>query len=388
MLIWLALIIPLLTVLFLLIFFKRRVLWWELVIPVIVCAIVTTICKFGTEFSQTLDTEYWGGWVTSAEYYESWDETVPCTHAKYETRYDSDGNSYQEFVGYEHAYDVDYHGPYWQVNDSNGFSKRVRESHWNELVSRFGNKSFVDLHRDYHLNDGDKYVTRWSGEDATLLCYVSKHRYENRVQASKSVFNFQEVDPEEHGLFEYPPINGYRCSAILGYSGSNNRQATHQLDIINAKLGALKKIRVMILVFVDKPMEAAIAQQNYWKNGNKNELIICVGVNKQKQVQWSHVFSWTEVEKLKVDVRSKVIEQSGETLDLLPVIKWLGPYVKQYWVKKSFDDFDYLTVEPPGWMVVLTFVLTFLASVISSLWVIHNQYRQGMAQRRRYRRRY
>jgi hypothetical protein len=389
MLIWLAFAIPLVTILFLLIFFRRRTLWWEFVIPIVVCGIVITACKFGTEFTQTMDVEYWGGWVTSAEYYESWDETVPCTHEITESEYDSDGNYIGErFVGYEHIYDVDYHGPYWQINDSNGFSTRISESHWNELVRRFGNKRFVDLHRDYHLNDGDKHVTSWDGEDATLLCYVSKHRYENRVQASQSVFNFQEVDPQEYGLFEYPEINNYRCKAILGYSDPAYRAAAHRLDIINAKLGARKKIRAMILVFADKPMAAAVAQQNYWKNGNKNELIICVGVDKQKQVQWSYVFSWTEVEKLKVDVRSKVIEQAGETLNLLPIIEWLGPEIEEHWVKKSFDDFDYLTVEPPTWMVVLTFVLTILASAISSLWVVHNQYREGMVQRRRYRRRY
>lgn len=371
MTIWFSLLIPLIIVFGLLYFFPRRIVWWELGIPLAASLVIISVCKYGTEAVQTRDTEYWGGWLTHTEYYEAWDEKVSCRRPVYRT--DSKGNSV--FEGYQHFYDVDYHSPYWLASDSNGISKNISREHFERLAVKFNSRVFVDLHRSYHSIDGDKYVARWNGQEETFTPFASTHTYENRVQASSSLFNFPNVDSKEYGLFEYPEILGaYTCAHILGQGGPTLAAAERKLSVLNARVAASRQGWVWILVFNNKPFQAGIAQQNYWKSGNKNELVINIGVDSQFNVQWCHVFSWTDVEKLKIDTRSQVIEQQGKPLDLVKIVDWLGPEIKKSWARKQFADFSYPTVEPPGWMVALTYFLTLIVSLGTSAWVIYNDF--------------
>ena len=146
MTIWFSLLIPLIIVFGLLYFFPRRIVWWELGIPLAASLVIISVCKYGTEAVQTRDTEYWGGWLTHTEYYEAWDEKVSWRRPVYRT--DSKGNSV--FEGYQHFYDVDYHSPYWLASDSNGISKNISREHFERLAVKFNSRVFVDLHRSYH----------------------------------------------------------------------------------------------------------------------------------------------------------------------------------------------------------------------------------------------
>lgn len=374
--IWFAMVVPFATAFVLYRWYHHRTLWWEFLIPIVVSVLLITVSKLLAEKYQTWDHEYWGGWVTQAEYFEDWNQRVPCSHPKYVTRTDSKGRTHQEFAGYQHVYDVDYHPEYWEVNDSNGATISVSRDKFEELCDHFGNRKFVELHRSYHTNDGDKYVTSWDESDELLEPVTTIHSYENRVQASHSLFNFPEVDPEEYGLFEYPKVEDfYHCPSILGESGPSGAGAERVLALANAKLGAWKQVRLWVVIFQDQPLAAGLAQQNYWKGGNKNEFVVCIGVNEQHQVQWCYPFSWTEVESLKVDTRNFVIEQQGQTLDLERIVTWLAPEIEKRFVRKQFADFDYLQVEPPVWAVILTFILTIGANVGLSAWIIHNEHK-------------
>ncbi|HLD25997.1 MAG TPA: hypothetical protein VJC05_03075 [Candidatus Andersenbacteria bacterium] len=380
MAIWLAMAVPIVTAGLLYFWFHHKTLWWEFIIPFGISAILIFVCKFGTQKSLTHDTEYWGGWMTKAEHYEDWDEQVPCCHPKFTTTIDSKGNSHTVFAGFQHSYDVDYHPPYWQVSDSNGIAKRIDEQTFNKLVTRFGNHERIVLNRDYHSNDGDKYVTTWPGDDQTLVPITTLHSYENRVQATHTIIEFNQVDPKRYNLFEYPEIRGYyQCPAILGDGGPTKAKAERITSRTNAKLGKRKQIRIWILIFKDKPLDAAFDQRDYWKGGNKNELIVCIGVNKAHQVQWCYPISWTEVESLKVDARNFVIGQKGKPLDLVAIANWLHKACAERFVRKQFADFDYLTIDPPAWGYVLTFVLTIAINGGLSWYIVANEFRESVS---------
>lgn len=375
MIIWFAMAVPIVTAIVLYFWYQHRTLWWEFLLPFAVSVVLIATCKLLTETAQTRDTEYWGGWMTNAEYYEEWNERVSCRHPKYETRTDSQGHTYSEFVGYEHLYDVDYHAPYWQIHDSNNLTIRVNKATFEGLASNFGNRKFHDLRRSYHTIDGDKYVTTWSGNDDTLVPVTTTHSYENRVQASDSIFDFQEVDPEDYGLFDYPKVRGYyQCSSILGEGGPTQAQAEKILGLTNAKLGRRKQIRIWLLVFSNQPLQAGFDQENYWKGGNKNEFILTIGVDKDHRVQWCHPISWTEVETLKIEARNCVLEQKGQPVNLVEIAQWLSRECDRQFIRKPFADFSYLSVDPPGWAVFLAFALTIAVNVGTSAWIVHNEY--------------
>lgn len=378
MIIWFALVIPILAVVVLWWQFHRRIVLWELGILVAAPIALIAVSKFVIETAQVTDTEYWGGWAAKAEYYEDWNERVSCRHPIPCSHRDKDGYSLHPNDGYYHAYDVDYHPPYWQIVDSNGIVVDVSESTFRSLSARWNNRRFVDLGRSYHTNDGDKYVTAWDQKPETLEAVTTAHSYENRVQASTSILNFKEVeDPAALGLYEYPAVNGYTQRQLLGNAGADTAQAERRLQYWNAVLGRKKQVRMFILVFKNAPLDTAMDQEAYWKGGNKNELVSCVGVDDAYGVQWAYVFSWSKSEDLKVEARNVLATQ--DALDLPGYIEWLAPEVEQRFERLPFATFSYITVEPPLWAVILVFVLTILVDAGIAVWVIMNEHRVDVA---------
>jgi hypothetical protein len=374
MVIYLALVIPIITALVLLIWFKHKTTLWEFAIPFGISLILTIAFKFGVETSLTRDTEYWGGWVEQIRYYEDWNEYIhkTCTET-YACGTDSKGNTRYCTRTYDCSY-VDYHPPYWRAYESNGMKLRISKDDYARLKAKFGTKEvFVDLKRNYHTDDGDMYKVDWGGTDETLEPITTSHTYENRVQASMSTFNYYEVDPKKDGLYEYPGVNRhYYVPAILGPGGPTKQAAERKLQLLNAKLGRAKQVRVFILIFVDKPRDVGHDQENYWIGGNKNEFSLAIGVDSKYNVQWCHPFSWTKAELLKVETRQFVEEQ--EQLDLVALADWLYPKIKADFVRMPFANFSYLTVEPPLWAILVTFIATLLANIGVSLWVILNRH--------------
>ncbi len=371
MLIYLSMCVPVIAVLILYFKWNHKCLWYELLIPFVVSLVICTIMKLSVEGIQTSDTEWWTGSVVHAEYFEEWDEEVSCRHPKYKTvtktrTVNGKTETYTETEqdGYEHFYDVDYHSPYWQVIDNNGVTIGINKNKFIELTHKFKNKQFVNLHRNYHSINGNKHVTTWDGSDDKCEICTSEHKYKNRVIASHSVFKFPEPDSKE-GLFEYPSINSFYESKFI--LGSDDAVAERKLSLWNARNGRDKQCRLMFLLYNELPIDVALNQENYWQGGNKNEFIVTVGLNGGK-VKWCYVISWTEQDVLKTEVKNFILSQ--DKFDLNKSIEVVGDKVKGGFVRKRFRDFDYLTVEPPFWTVVLTFFLTIGVNVGVSVWVI------------------
>src|SRR5271157_3487331 len=116
MLIWTALLIPVIFTGILYFKYEKETTKWEMCLPLLVSFFLCLGSKALIEKIQTADTEYWSGYVIHSQYFEEWNEKVSCRHPKYHT--DSKGRSC--FDGYEHSYDVDDHPPQWEVTDSNG----------------------------------------------------------------------------------------------------------------------------------------------------------------------------------------------------------------------------------------------------------------------------
>jgi hypothetical protein len=370
MVIWFAMLIPFVVTPILWACWPRRLVWWELLLPICISFIMTAGFKQLGEVSETTDTEYWTGWVVEVAHYERWNEAVSCRHPKYKT--DSKGKQVQD--GYQHLYDVDDHPEYWEIIDSTGYQTHISHAEFNRLCEKFGNKNFMNMHRSFHTINGNKYTSNFPGPDEKLEASSHMHSYENRVQASSSVFKFRKIEKEEkeeRNLFDYPEIKGHHCSMILGYTDS---VAEHKLELLNARLGNTKQIRVWITVYHDSSLETALAQQSYWQGGNKNELILAVGIDAEDKVQWGYVYSWTEKEVLKAECRDKITDQEGKKLNLSAMVDEVRPLIEKDWERKHFRDFNYLTVEPPNWCIWTTYITTILSNILISVWVVNNKF--------------
>lgn len=349
MIIWSAMLVPVVMAIVLFVFFSHRTAWWEFALPFLLSLVCCSIFKAIIERSQTSDTEYWTSAVLSADYYEAWTERVSCRHPQY----DSKGN----FTGYAHLYDEDYHPPYWVINDNSKQTLFIDKNTFESLAQKFGNRVFVHVSRwsQSSWGDGNRYTTTW----------------ENRVIASHNVFNFPEV-ADRTPLYDYPKISyPYTTPFILGEGGPTKEVAERKLAIWNALHGPTKQCRLIFCVFRDQPFQVALDQESVWQGGNKNEFIVMIGVDSASEhIAWSHVASWTEVDQLKVAVKDLVRNQG--TLDLVKLVDVVGPIVEERFERKHFRDFNYITVEPPLWGIVLTFVVTTVFNVGLSVWIVQN----------------
>jgi len=235
-------------------------------------------------------------------------------------------------------------------------------------------REFKDMNRDYHSIDGDAYVTKFDDNFDHTIPVCTQHTYENKVQCSKSVFNFDEVSPEtknQYKLFDYPDENIFNFNPILGYI---NQKASGHLSYYNAHNGYRKQLHMMLLVFNDQPLEAGLFQESYWKGGNKNEFIVCVGLRGNK-INWTRVISWTDKEELKIRVARQIKEM--KEFDAVKVVDYMGATIPKGFVRKQFADFNYLSVEPTMTAVLWTFGITFVVTLIIMLIAVFNEHNLG-----------
>ena len=236
------------------------------------------------------------------------------------------------------------------------------------------------MRRSYHTNDGDRYTTNWDRNPATAEPVVSIHHYENRVQCASDVYNFPEVSEEDvkfYGLFSYPKLRDYSSPVILGY---NAPEADKKLRYLNGFLGPKKRIRLWVLVYKGKTLQSAKMQEDFWKGGNKNEFIFCVGLDKTgKEVKRGHIISWTEKYDLKIEARD-LLNNMGK-FDPMKIVEFTSTEVAKKFKKKSFEEFNYLKVQPTGLAVGISYFIVFIINLGMAIWIVKNDHHDNRGRR-------
>lgn len=374
MLIYGALFVPILAVFILYYFFKRKMVWWEFLIPLAVSFVLVVSMKLIIEKVQVTSKEYWGSLVDHVEYYEEWNEYIHQTCTK-SCCCDSKGENCSTET-YDCSY-VQYHAPYWQIITTTNEVVRITEAQYQAIKKQYGNEQKIDLHRNYWTIDGDEFISYWAKDSANAISVTTLHTYENRIKAAdQSVFHFLPVAPEDvkkYDLKQYPAItDNYNMVSILGDNSDDALAADRKIKYLNGLLGPKKQVKVFVLVFQNQPVDAALYQEWLWSGGNKNEFVVCVGIDKQRNVKWCKTISWTTSELLKVNVKSFV--QKQRKLDLQALAYYMQVQIDKQFVRRQFKEFSYLTVEPPLWAVLLTYGLTIAGCFGVSFWLVNNEY--------------
>lgn len=234
------------------IFFAKKLVWWELLLQFV----VTTILLFGIKAiflsSNASDTEYFGGKVTSASYTEAWDEWITETCSRTVTS--GSGKNATTSTEYYDCSHRDYHSEYWEMRTDIG-TYYISHDKYIELVQLFDNEVFVDMHRDYDNNDGDRYTSTWDNTFDRIYPVSVSHSYKNKTQCVKNVFNYPDVSEEEkdvYGLYDYPEIVNFKQNPILSNNYVPSVENVKLLDKTNAVLGNSKQCRIFLLVWENK----------------------------------------------------------------------------------------------------------------------------------------
>ena len=364
-------IIPFLVSVFLLFFFRKKVVWWEYIVMIAVPIVVSLIVRLIMVGYNNTDTEYLGDYITKVRHYDDWDEWVHRTC----TRTVKSGKTTITQT-YDCSY-RQYHPERWSYFDQDG------EEHWlfyeeefDEIVRRFGTKMiFVDMHRRYYTDDGDAQDYYWSGSEETAWPVTHSHKYTNKLQNSRSIFNFEEIDKEyadSIGLYDYPPIEMYDQNPILSHTIKLPKNQEDALRYTNGFYGKNHQFRVFVLLFENKVIEISEKQRSYWKGGNKNELVVCLGV-KDNKVDWCNAFSWCDVPT--IDVKTETYFAQNDTLDLKAYSDLLRESLDNGdWVRKNFEDFSYLKPELSLTQQIWILVISILLNVGFAIFVIKNNF--------------
>lgn len=364
-------IIPFLVSVFLLFFFRKKVVWWEYIVMIAVPIVVSLIVRVIMVSYNNTDTEYLGDYITKVRHYDDWDEWVHRTC----TRTVRTGKTTTTQT-YDCSY-RQYHPERWSYFDQDG------EEHWlfyeeefNEIVRRFGTKMiFVDMHRRYYTKDGDAQEYRWNGSEKTAWPVTHSHKYKNKLQNSRSIFNFEEIDKEyadSVGLYDYPPIEMYDQNPILSHTIKLPKNQEDALRYTNGFYGKKHQFRVFVLLFENKDIEISEKQRSYWKGGNKNELVVCLGI-KDNKVDWCNAFSWCDVPT--IDVKTETYFAQNDTLDLKAYSDLLRESLDNgEWVRKNFEDFSYLKPELSLTQQIWILVISILLNIGFAIFVIKNDF--------------
>ena len=390
MIIWFAMLIPIIASILAYKTWGKKFVWWELILPMVGSFLFILITKFSVESTMLSDREYMGGLIVEARYYEEWSTWVEetCTRT-YSCNCDSKGNCQTCTETYDCSY-CDNNSEYWEAYDDQGNSWKISENEYNRLRKQWNcNPEFVELNRNINTHfgcgkDGDMYRIRWDGNMITSEASTWTQRYKNHVQISKSNFglsNISEDEAKKYGLYDYPNVNSYKQKNVLGLDSMNFLTQPYKngvykmFEYFNGFYGPKRKIRTYILLFDNKPIDVAIKQKNYWVGGNKNELVVCIGLDKNTgKLDWVYPFTWTENKRIAVDIREDVMNLG--TLNFTNLYNILESSTNDF-TYRDFSQFDYLSVDPPTWEVWFVYILTLCISVGLLYYGYQNEYEEN-----------
>lgn len=373
--------LPFIISIFLLIFFKKYIVWWEYICLVVTSILFTLLLKSVFIASLEYDTEYLGGYITKITHYDEWDEWIhkTCTRQVPCGR-DSKGHTIYRTETYDCSY-REYHPERWTYTDNyNREEYFYNKSYFDAAMRELGYPKMVfrDMHRNYYRIDGDAQDYFYDGTVQHIRPLVWSETYRNKILASHSIFKFEDIDDEEAdslGLFRYPDVNDNDQAVILGFKAG--KKVHKQYKYINSVYGSKKQFRIYVLVFRDKPLEISEKQKSYWQGGNKNEFVLCLGYNTKKgTIDWCNPFSWCD--KPELEVATKRYFRDHPKMDLSEYPQWLENHL-HLWKRKEFKDFDYIENElTKGQSIALLIIILILDIFVSILFIGNEATNEGM----------
>lgn len=370
--------IPFITALVLLLFFRKETVWWEYVILLAPSILMYFLIRFVIVSAETSSTEYLGAYASKIYHYDEWDEWIhrTCTRQVYAGT-DSKGHAKYRTETYDCSY-REYHPERWEIEDNNGATFPISETEYKNLVKLWQTpQHFIDMHRDYFRIDGDAQYYEWNKQKETIRDITYPKTYKNKIKVSKSIFNFEEISKKEasgYGLYEYPSVSeNYRQNSIIGYK-LNDKKAVNEFNYINSVFGEKYQFRTFLLFYYNKDILVSEKQRSYWVGGNKNEFIICIGLDSiTNKIQWVNCFSWMDEPRLEVYTEQYINDQ--DSLDITDLGLFLEKQIPSEWKRKEFKDFDYLKIELTTGQYIGILIFILLYNIGISIFIIKNDFK-------------
>lgn len=345
-----------------------KIVWWEWLIGSAASFMVAGIMHFSAIKGMTDDTETWSGKVTYVCHVPRWKEYYE--EAIYRTEYYNTTESYSDSKGRTQTRTVRqsrqvfdhwescrrWHEEYYYVKTSLEQKFNVSPDKYHYLIVKFGQKQSVagDRRTGEHASrmiDGDPNDYIGINIKSWVEPVTDNRTFENRIKSAPSVFSFVQPPTNSH-VFIYPENSDvFQSDRVLGHAkGKINLLLWDQL---NAKLGAVKKVNLIIIGWKNESSQISEFQRSKWIGGKKNDLVLCYGIDDSDSIIWTKVFGWSESEICKRNLETILLDNDINK-DILALIE--TEVVDNYKIK-DWKKFDYISIEPQTRHFVWFFVI-------------------------------
>jgi len=321
----------------------REVVWWEWVLGFALSIFMAATFHFFALWGMPADVETGSGQISRAVFYPRWVEEYQEAHTR--TVSDGDGGTTTEtYYTTEHRT----HEEYWEAETTLGDSHRIDENFFNEISRNF---KCLDTEYMYKsgFDSGDHNIYVAANKTGYVYPVTATRSFENRIKAAPTVFSFPKP-PKHAQTFPYPrPTDWLMSNRLLGTAASSINMLA--FDRMQAALGPVKHVNVIIVGFGDTDDIAAQWQRAAWVGGKKNDLVVCYGGSDMLHPTWVNVFGWSESDVAKRKIETLFLTEPVTT-DILPKLQNI---IMAEYVPKDWHKFDYITITPPTWAYVVYF---------------------------------
>lgn len=347
--------------------------WWVYLLMVAVAELILWLIMSRVSKSR----EYLSGYALNTQHHEEWVEqvhrTVSYTDSEGRTRTRTE-------VYYRH------HPELWLLELNTGESCYIDKEYYDYLAQLWGTEEeYIDPPHMNCVSGGGGQLYSWNEEYKDAATHTYKGLYVNYVANSNSIFRKEEIrdeDIEKYGLIDYPKfdmseieLDVILTSPKLPKWVNIAKDSQRAFQLINAFAGMKHEIHTFILLFdASQGVVTALKQQAYWRGGNKNEFVLCLGVDFSgidpnrgdeesltPQVKWCKAFSWCDAPRLESATESWFL--SNRELDFARYAEWLKGNLN-LWKRKEFSDFKYLGVTLSRGKQILVWSITALLCAI------------------------
>lgn len=347
--------------------------WWAYLLM----AIVADLILWSIMHWVVRTVEYLSGYAYDVQHHEPWVERVVHT----ETYTDSRGNTRTRTrVEYRH------HPDRWLMTLNTGVEVDIASDTYHYYRMLWGTAcEWINPPHFNCVSGGGGQLYGWSGvyEDAATHTY--KGYYINYIANSRSIFRTEAIgkgDKATYGLVDYPKFrDNYleQCvvlrSPTLKESITIDDSAQRAIHLVNAFAGEEHQIHIFIIAFdASVGITAALKQRDLWRGGNKNEFVVCLGVESEDgettepRVAWCKAFSWCDIPRLESATESYFLEH--RSFDIVAYATWLRENL-HLWQRKSFSDFAYLGIQLSPGRKALVWIATILLCALIAVIVYH-----------------
>lgn len=332
----------------------KTINWWESLLSVLIPVGVASLTILGVQGCQQQDYETWSGYAQKAVHtpywVAEWEEWVD--------DYDSEG----KVSGGHWETRTETHHPDWWLETTIG-KIDIGEKTWNNIVSKHG----VYKERGYRpdFDHGDRYDyfsdIKNTEEDFPDIPVSKQVSWRNPFKNTNSII------PKETAknikTFLYP--NG---GALNSGRAINSNISQLDWDRMNARIGASKKVNVIICYCDDNDISYAQAMESKWMGGKKNDLVICYGGEDETSAKWSYVFGWSKTSLVKYNLQTILLENKIDS-SIIPLVE---AEIKENFVPYDWANADGGEVIIPVWSIVMAFILCVGAQVGLFYWFHNN----------------